>query len=70
MTNSEIVRGYISYCFCYVPRVHTGRGDMPLAVFKLDNVKIEQNVNGINYINFDLIDEYGGNVWCESRFIL
>lgn len=59
MTNSEIVKGYISYCFYYVPRVHTGRGDMPLAVFKIDNVRIEQNVNGINYINFDLIDEHG-----------
>ena len=59
MTNSEIVRGYISYCFYYVPRVHTAQGEMPLAVFKLDNVKIEQNNNGINYINFDLIDSYG-----------
>ena len=59
MTNSEIVKGYISYCIYYVPRFHTPRGEMPLAVFKLDNVKIEQNPNGINYINFDLIDNYG-----------
>ena len=59
MTNSEIVKGYISYCFCYVPRVHTARGEMPLAVFKMDNVKIEQYANGDNDISFDLIDEYG-----------
>lgn len=59
MTNSEIIRGYISYCFNFVPHVHTARGDMPLAIFKLDHVKIEQNANGINYISFDLIDEHG-----------
>ena len=59
MTNSEIIRGYISYCIYYVPRLHTPRGEMPLAVFKLDNVKIEQNANGINYISFDLIDNHG-----------
>jgi hypothetical protein len=59
MTNSEIVKGYVSYCICYVPRVHTARGEMPLAIFKLANVNIEQNSNGINYINFDLVDEYG-----------
>lgn len=59
MTNSEIIRGYISYCFYYVPRLNTLRGEMPLAVFKLDNVKIEQNPNGINYINFDLVDNHG-----------
>ena len=58
MTNSEIVKGYIAYCLYFVPRVNTARGNMPLAVFKLDNVKIEQNANGINYISFDLIDEY------------
>lgn len=59
MTNSEIIRGYIAYCFNFVPRFHTGRGDVPLAIFKLDHVKIEQNNNGINYISFDLIDEHG-----------
>ena len=59
MTNSEIVKGYISYCFCFVPRLHTPRGEMPLAIFKLDNIKIEPNPNGINYINFDLIDNHG-----------
>lgn len=59
MTNSEIVKGYISYCICYVLRVHTGRGEIPLAIFKLDHVKIDQTVNGINYITFDLVDEHG-----------
>lgn len=59
MTNSEILKGYITYCLYFVPRLHTPCGEMPLAVFKLDNVKIEQNVNGINYINFDLIDNRG-----------
>lgn len=59
MTNSEIIRGYISYCLYLVPHFHTERGDVPLAIFKLDQVKIEQEVNGINYINFDLVDEHG-----------
>ena len=59
MTNSEVVRGYISYCFNFVPHVNGPRGEMPLAIFKLDHVKVEQSVNGINYINFDLIDEHG-----------
>lgn len=59
MTNSEIIRGYVSYCFNFLPHVHTGRGEMPLAIFKLEHVKIEENVNGINYISFDLVDEYG-----------
>ena len=59
MTNSEVVRGYISYCFNFVPHVHTAGGEAPLAIFKLDHVKVEQSVNGINYINFDLIDEHG-----------
>ncbi len=59
MTNSEIIRGYISYCFNFLPHVHTGRGEIPLAIFKLDHVKIDQSVNGINYISFDLIDEHG-----------
>jgi len=68
MTNSEIVNGYISYCFYYVPRLHTPRGDMPLAVFKLDNVKIEPNANGINYISFDLIDKYGATLTFERAF--
>ena len=59
MTNSEIIRGYVSYCFNFLPRVHTGRGEIPLAIFKLDHVKIDQSVNGINYITFDLVDEHG-----------
>ena len=59
MTNSEIVKRYISYCFSFAPRMHTPRGDLPLGVFKLDNVKIEPNPNGLNYISFDLIDNHG-----------
>lgn len=59
MTNSEIIRGYVSYCFNFLPQVHTRRGEMPLAIFKLDHVKIDQCVNGMNYITFDLIDEHG-----------
>lgn len=59
MTNSEVIRGYISYCFNFVPDVHTERVDVPLVIFKLDKVKVEQNDNGINYISFDLIDEHG-----------
>lgn len=59
MTNSEIVKRYIIYCFSFAPRIHTPRGDMPLGVFKLDNIKIEPNPNGINYITFDLVDNHG-----------
>lgn len=59
MTNSEIIRGYVSYCFNFLPHVHTVRGEIPLAIFKLDHVKIDQSVNGINYITFDLVDEHG-----------
>jgi hypothetical protein len=59
MTNSEIIRGYVSYCFNFVPQFHTERGDLPLAIFKLDQVKVEQSVNGMNYISFNLIDNHG-----------
>ena len=58
MTNSEIIRGYISYCFNSVPRFHTERGEVPLAIFKLDHIKIEK-INEVNCINFDLVDENG-----------
>lgn len=59
MTNSEVIKGYVSYCFNFVPQFHTERGDLPLAIFKLDQVKVEQSANGMNYINFNLIDEHG-----------
>lgn len=58
MTNSEVIRRYISYCFNFVPRVQTGRGEMPVGVFKLDHVKTE-TILGTNCISFDLIDEHG-----------
>ena len=59
MTNSEVIKGYVSYCFNFVPQFHTERGDLPLAIFKLDQVKVEQSVNGMNYISFNLIDNHG-----------
>lgn len=58
MTNSEIVKKYVLYCFNFVPHVQTRRGEMPLAIFKLDHVNVE-TIHGTNCISFDLIDDYG-----------